>query len=229
VGKDLSSSNLIEEENVMRNPAAIGTRILTGGLLPMLILAAAASSADAQSPVITRVEQDWELVVTSPDPVNDAPQMVCVISPVGHVHSLYAAFELNQRTQPDFSPGGLQLQIWDGETMLRARSSLDNVLSQNNETITWTQKMQLVDGQLIVEIADGSSATWGAFGGALRLTVNTGLSNLNGYESNVSVANSGVGYGGNRVQSLVLKRTRFITDAGQTLEDSVPKTVFPRQ
>jgi len=185
------------------------------------------------SPPIVRVEQDWELVVEAPDPDNDAPQIVCVISPFGHVRSLYTALEMNQRAEPSgFMPGGLQLQIWDGETLLAEQSyARDNVLDEANETITWTQKMRLADGQLIFKVTNGSSHTWGEFGDEanLRLSVDTALTTLAGYDANVSVVNSGVGYGGNRVRSLTLKRTRLYTEAGLLSEDCTERVVHTNQ
>jgi hypothetical protein len=88
--------------------------------------------------------------------------------------------------------------------------------------------MKLSGGLLTYEITDGSSTTWGAFGGQgyLKGTVATTLLNLNGYNSAVSVANSGIGYASNRVTSLTLKRIRVVTSSGDTVEDSTPKIVF---
>ena len=45
--------------------------------------------------------------------------------------------------------------------------------------------------------------------------VDTTLSNLNGYDPDVSVANSGVTYAGNRVTKLVLTRVRVVLSNGQ--------------
>ncbi|MBI2480844.1 MAG: hypothetical protein HYV60_20120 [Planctomycetia bacterium] len=64
----------------------------------------------ASEPVtVVRIEEDWELVVASPDSNSTAPQVSCTISPLSHVDSIHAAFELNHQSQPEFSAGGLQL------------------------------------------------------------------------------------------------------------------------
>jgi hypothetical protein len=192
-----------------------------------LLLCAACPAAQAET--VVRIEQDWELVVGTPDPDTDSPQVVCVISPVGNVQSLYAAFELNQQSLPEFNAGGMQLQVWSGETTLVEKHAADGVLlEQEGETIDWTQSMELCDGVLAFEITNGASDTWGAFGG-LRATVNTTLADLNGYDPAVSVRNSGAGFASNRVGSLVIKRTRFITAGGQIIEDDTQRTVYPHE
>jgi hypothetical protein len=202
-------------------------------LLVVLSVLGCASLASAQTlPTIVRVEQDWELVVGTPDPDNDAPQIVCVISPLGDVNSWYAAFELNQRSQPCFSPGGLQLQIWEGELPLsEVNSEGEALLANSAEVVRWTQSMELVDGALVFEITQGTSSTWGSFGGggSLRLSINTTLENLNAYDPAVSVQNSGVGYATNRVHSLVLKKTRLFTSTGEQLEDNNKKVVHSQE
>src|SRR3989337_1098241 len=92
------------------------------GFLALLLVLAWASTTKADSSSrIVRVEEDWELVVATPDPDSDGPQVACVISPVGDLDSVHAAFELNNQSLPSFVPGGLQLQIWSGEMPLSQR------------------------------------------------------------------------------------------------------------
>jgi len=54
------------------------------------------------------------------------------------------------------------------------------------------------------------------------------LPNLNGYDPNASVQNSGVGFASNRVQSLVLKAVRLVTSTGEVLQDTTLRPVYPR-
>jgi len=77
------------------------------------------------------------------------------------------------------------------------------------------------------EIINGSSATWGNFGGQgyLRANVATNLADLNQYTPQLSVDNSGVGYAANRVHSLVLKKVRLVTATGQVFEDATARVV----
>lgn len=202
-------------------------------LLALLLLGLISSLAWAQSSqAIVRVEEDWELVIGEPDPDSVAPQVTCVISPTGHLNGLYAALELNQQSLPDFAPGGLQLQVWNGEQPLSARGfPSPSVLFEAGETVRWTQSLELVGDGLQVEIINGSSTTWGSFGGQgyLKATVSTPLTDLNAYDPAVSAADSVVSYAGNRVQSLVLKRVRVITAAGDEFEDTNPRVVYPQQ
>lgn len=190
-----------------------------------------ASAAPAEEiPTVVGVEEDWELVLATPDPDSAGPQVICMISPLGSVESLYCTLELNHRTIPAFGPGGMQFEIWHGEELLYERCApVQTVLSQPGEVICWTHKMTLSDGNLLFEIVDGSSATWGAFGGQgyLKGQVPTTLADLNGYHPAVSVENSGVSYAANRVQSLVLKGVRVVTSTGEVLEDTTERPVYP--
>jgi hypothetical protein len=82
----------------------------------------------------------------------------------------------------------------------------------------------------VFEVSDGSSQTWGAFGGEgyLRAAVATDLTDLGGYDPGVSVENSGVGFAGNRVASLVLKRVRLYTAVGLLAEVPLEHVVHPQ-
>lgn len=181
---------------------------------------------------IVRVEEDWEMVVSEPDPATDGPQVTCMFSPVGNASWLNAHFEINVRTLPHFAPGGLQLQLWYGEQPIyHNHHSSSAVMSTSGETVRWTQAMALDGGLLSFEIVNGESTTWGPFGGQgyLRASVAIGLTDLSGYSPNVSVANSAIGYAGNRVESLVLKRVRLITADGEVNEDDTPRYVHAEQ
>jgi hypothetical protein len=222
-------------EVVMMLPHGLSTRsryrcrfsVLSLGVLFWLV---SAHLAEGQAlPQVVRVEEDWELVVGTPDADSDAPQVTCVVAPVGHVESFYAALEVNHQSEPEFVAGGLQLQIWAGESPVSSRKFPNGaVMAQAGETVRWTQSMQLEGGVLTFEIINGTSATWGMFGGQgyLKASVNTTLGNLNDYDPAVSVQNSGIGYAANRVQSLVLRRVRWITSIGEVLEDTTARPIY---
>jgi len=53
---------------------------------------------------IVRVEEDWELVVATPDAASDAPQVTCTISPTGNLDGIHAVLELNQQSLPAYVP-----------------------------------------------------------------------------------------------------------------------------
>jgi hypothetical protein len=193
------------------------------------VLCTAATMAQSAANIV-RVEQDWELVVGTPNPDHVTPQIVCVISPFGNVQSLYAAFELNQRSHAQFTSGGMQLQVWNGEETLTEQTSESTaVLDTPNETITWTQKMALVDGTVVFAVTDGQSTTWGNFGFGgenMVLTADSSLTDLNAYDTAVSLANSGAGYGVNHVKRLVIKEVRLFTDTGEQTTDTTEKVIY---
>jgi hypothetical protein len=194
-------------------------------------LTGAAVRADGDSSRIVRIEEDWELVLGEPDAANVAPQVTTSISPSDDLNGYYAAFELNHQSQPDFSAGGLQLQLWSGETPLgKYKRPGSELLSTSGEVVTWTQSMSLGDDGLTFEILNGQSTTWGSFGGQgyMKAQVDGGPDDLNDYRPQVSVANSGVGFASNRVASLTLKRVRAFTADGQMVEDGTSRAVYPR-
>ncbi|MCA9145747.1 MAG: hypothetical protein H6823_25525 [Planctomycetaceae bacterium] len=203
-------------------------------LSTMFVLALVAKSLPGFSsePIsVVGIEEDWELVVESPDPNSTAPQVSCTISPLSHVDSIHAAFELNHQSQPEFTAGGLQLQVWNDEQPLSSRKFPNTgVLSHDNEVVRWTQSLTLDDGTLTFEISNGTSTTWGQFGGQgyLKASLSTNLVSLNGYDPAVSVQNSGVAYAGNRVTKLVLKRVRATLSTGEVIEDPTERFVHTR-
>ena len=56
----------------------------------------------AQGVNVQKIEEDWELVVGTPDAAVAAPQVTCTIAPAGNLNGLYAVLELNHRSQPSF-------------------------------------------------------------------------------------------------------------------------------
>lgn len=196
--------------------------------LVVLVSAALVVPACAQTTNITRVEEDWELVISAPSPTSDAPQVTCAISPVANTESLYATFMVNHRDAPAFEAGGLQLQAWNGKTLFSTKPYANRaILTTVGEVIRWTQVMGVGADGLTFEVVNGTSTTWGAFGAddSLKTTIASTLTNLNGYSPAVSVAHSGVTYAGNRVQSLVLKRVRTYAGTELVAEDTAPRVV----
>ena len=94
------------------------------------------------------------------------------------------------------------------------------------ETITWTQSLSTDGKTLSFEVSDGQSNTWGVFGKDMRLDDSADLSDLGGYSSEFSTKQSGVTYGSNRVDKLVIKEVRRYGASGLLSVDSTPKVVF---
>jgi hypothetical protein len=124
----------------------------------------------------------------------------------------------------------VHLQLWEGNHCLETQdSSQQDLLSEDNETVRWTQSMELVGSALKFAVT-GNSSTWGDFGGGdeLKATVGTTLGNLNGYSPNTSVANSGVGFAANRVTHMVLKEVRYYAPNGLLARDTTERVVYPK-
>ncbi|MCA9148549.1 MAG: hypothetical protein KDA92_04600 [Planctomycetales bacterium] len=168
--------------------------------------------------VVVDVEEDWELTVGEADPNVTAPQVTTAMSPNNGLDSYHAIFNLNHQALETFSPGGMQLQLWNGETpVAHNRLCPDDVLGTDGEVITWTQAMNLSNNFLYFRIVNGAGETWGDFGNDRLLTdrINVSMNNLNNYDPAVSLTNSGAVYAANRVESLVLKRVRLRTSDNQ--------------
>lgn len=178
----------------------------------------------AESQRVISVEEQWEMHVTQPDTDRSAPQTTMVISPTGDIDGLHFLVTLNHTTVPDYAPGGVQVQRWEGGELVDSKTVHEGtVLDQSEEVIRWSQRLYLHDGYLSFRVRDGHSETWGDFGGdELRLYVESSLSSLNQYRPGVSLTESQVNYAENRVASLTLMKLIWITDDGQVHEQSAP-------
>jgi hypothetical protein len=186
-----------------------------------------AAPALAQSSRVVRIEEHWELRLGQPDTALSAPQTTMVLSPTGNLDGVHFQFTLNHVTAPDYAPGGIQAQLWDGEELLDERAAHEHgTLRYADEVVRWVQRVSLENGTLSFEVLDGESETWGDFGGNdLSLSVPTELAALNGYRPGVSLTESQVGYAENRVVSLTLTKLVWITDDGEVHELNAPIAV----
>jgi hypothetical protein len=203
------------------------------GVLAALAMFPAIAMGDGTNPVM-KIEEDWEMVVLEPSPDITAPQITCLISPVGNIDGVYAALELNHGSMPDFISGGLQLQAWNGESWITVRDYADTTLQNNNEVVTWTTKMwlnNLASERLTFKVTNGTSTSWGAFGeeGNFKLSLTSAIADLSAYSPTVSVANSGIGFGAQRVQRLVLKQVRYYDGWGNLLNTDTTERVVHEQ
>lgn len=190
--------------------------------LPALLLLAA---SQARAIEIVEIEEYWELQVGEPDGPSSSPQVCMVMSHTGDLNTDYFVFTVNHHSHPEFVPGGMQVQRWSGEDVAEARiGPQEGTLDHVEETLTWRQRMTLGDGAVTFEIDNGSSDSWGSFGGTghLRVSAPSDAVNLNSYRPAISIEQSGVNYAGNRVRSLTLQRLRWIDSEGQVYELVAP-------
>jgi hypothetical protein len=185
------------------------------------LLLAGAAATPAQD--LVRVEEDWELVLGEPDVNVCAPQIATTMSPYSDITSTFFTFEVNHRSAPYWTPGGLTIHQWSGELRQQSFDRADrSVMNTASETVTWTQVLNAGNGQLTFQVKNGTSSTWGPFGysNMFKLQANWSSGNINNYTPDVSVSQSGVAYAGNRVLSLKLKEIRLTLDDGTTLTDN---------
>lgn len=202
-------------------------------LIRALILAVMALSpmvgvVRAQSLLIDRVEEDWELVIEQPDTVTAGPQITTTMSSQGDNSLGCVVFNLNYRETPTFQAGGLQVQLWTNKTR-QASFSAQNTLQLNTpgETITWTQRMAQSSGVIAFDVLNGVSTTWGKFGQGSNLSlVYNGTTNLlMSYSPDISVKNSGVGWQSNHVTSMTLKQVRYYANNTLIRTDTVARAI----
>ena len=74
-------------------------------LLLALTLGSGLGTASAQSvdtSLIKQVEEDWELVIATPDSAKGGPQISTFMSPSGDENASFVVFNLNYRDEPAF-------------------------------------------------------------------------------------------------------------------------------
>lgn len=207
--------------------ARYGLRRAKGGwwLAICLAVGGLGTHVPAVGQEVVQVEEDWELVLGEPDAVMVGPQVTTTMSPVGNLDGVYFTFEINHRSAPWWTPGGLTIHQWMGESRVQSFDRSDrSVMQTSGETVAWTQILSVDGNHLTFQIKNGTSTTWGAFGYSnwFKLRTNWG-GDLNGYSPDLSVAHSGAAFAGNRVQLLRIKEVRLTLSNGQTLTDSTPR------
>jgi hypothetical protein len=205
-------------------PRLLVYAIATAGFLSTLLIADASAQSfidDNINPTtlqVIKIEEDWRLEVGEPDGNVTAPQITTTVSPRPDLDGIHAIFNLNHQALDQFAPGGMQLQVWNGESPVSfVQIAPDAEFETTGEVVTWTQRMTLHDGRLYFRVKNGNSTTWGEFGNDYSLleSVSSNLPNLNGYNPTLSVENSGVTFAANRVDCLILERVRIYTSDGQ--------------
>lgn len=189
-------------------------------------------SVMANAPPIIKIEEDWELVIATPDPQADCPQIVTVFGPTNPNFGTHTVFELNHGTLPSYSEGGMQLQVWTGNLLVGYRSQFSPTeLRYTGETVRYTTRCEIrksdynYDGywnRLRMEVVNGTSTTWGEFGGStsLRISLWTSRDDLNPFDPNHSLTHSRVTFGANRVNRFCRKAIRLYTAEGLYASDN---------
>lgn len=174
-----------------------------------------------------QVQEDWKLVVGTPNTSTNGPQITTTMSPLGNNTSgPFAAFDMNYREFPSYTSGGMQIQVWSGKTLQGLSSQGSSQLNTVSETITWTQQLSLSGGTITYGINNGLSTTWGKFGqgnGLLAVSWPSSLTSLSAYNPNYSISQSGATWQSNLVYSLCITQVRYYSGGQLILTDSNPK------
>ncbi len=175
-----------------------------------------------------RVEEDWYVKIGTPDPDYDTPQITTVIAPGWTLAGKYAVFDLNCATQPGFSSGGVQLQLWSNDAIVQTCSNTNwSSIHFVDEEIRYTSVMSIVDDNLVFEIINGTSQSWETFGnGELKLQIGTWRNHLNEYDPEYSTSNSRIGFSSHRVRNFTLERIRYYSANGDLKSsDDTPRVL----
>ena len=178
----------------------------------LLGLVAAPALADDDHDHIVRVEEDWVLEILSSNAEESSPQLITAMSSTNQLADVHALFELNHRTLPEFTAGGMGLQLWSGDTNLDQRPTPKTAaLGTTNESLSYTMCLEIKDGNVEFEVRNGSSTTWGTFGGQgyLKTSASTTQKHLTLYSPTVSVENSRIGFAKHRVKRFGILRVRY--------------------
>lgn len=177
---------------------------------------------------IMRVEEDWYIKIGTPDPDSDSPQITTVMSPAWSTPGGgYGVFDLNCATQPNFSSGGVQIQYWSNNAIVQSQSNACwDSLRFTDEEITYTSVMRVEDNELVFEVINGTSSTWGSFGmGELIVRYPSWRNHLNHYDPDCSAYNSRIGWSSYEVRSFVLQRARCYSNSGLESTDNTPRVL----
>jgi hypothetical protein len=205
------------------------TLIKTVTLLATFALAGSIGLGQTPSPPPDKVEEDWQIVIASPNPNEVGPQITTCMSPVSDGSTPFAAFDLNYRDYPSFQAGGLQVKVYSGGDVKDSSNQGNESLQTTNETITWTQRMSVSGGNTVTyTIANGQSTTWGAFGrdqGLDPVSFTAPITSLGSYSPDTSVAKSGAGWQSNRVSQMTLVRVRYYQNGQLISTDNNSRSV----
>jgi hypothetical protein len=205
-------------------------RTLTILLLAALPISFALGTSAVVAPAADRVEEDWQLVISTPDPSTNSPQITMTMKPGNDTSYPNMIFNVNYQDYPSFTSGGLQMKVWQGNQVAASSSQGSGQLQTNNETITWTQRMSLSGGNLNFKILSGNSTTWSIFGMAdtdlaAGASAPASLSSLVDYNPDTSVAKSGVTFASGCVASMTLLQVRYYQGSTLLSTDNIARNV----
>lgn len=188
-----------------------------------VFFALAPAIAQAESPRLFLVEEDWELVINEPEAAINSPQIAFFLYPDATDENCYFQLQMNYAAEDGYSSGGFRVGAFSNELPVdEERSRVIETLAWDNDRISWTSAMAVFDGKLMYALKDGQGLQWGSFGGPEYLVEmdDQDLNALDHYSPQKSLESVDIGFGANRVASIKLKRVRLKYTDGhvQTIE-----------
>jgi hypothetical protein len=213
-----------------RRRATIEMAALAFAAAPMIRGVCRADTSSAA----TRIEEDWTLVIGTPNTVNHSPGVKMIMSTQGDLLGYSADYTINYHKEGDpaaFTAGGYGIELCSPnqtDPVITAGPSKD-LLNTKGETLTWTQRLDLSNGKLTFSLWNGTSTTWGTNSGQiLSVSAACTLTDLSNYDPTFSVAQSGPIWWPNRVTSLTLTEVRYYGANGNLINtDSTDRPAFP--
>jgi hypothetical protein len=183
---------------------------------------------------VERIEEDWVLLIGTPDQTNHAPGVKMIMSTQDDLLGYSADYSINFHKEGDpigFKAGGFGIELCspDSNTPINSPGPDSTMLNTAGEKLTWTQRLQLSNGTLSFSLRNTSSTTWGSnTGRVLKVSTNCPLSDLSNYDPAFSVANSGPVWWPDRVVSLTLVQVRYYDASANLLTtDAVSRPAYP--
>lgn len=170
-----------------------------------------------EQPTIWKIEEDWEMVINDPEDNINSPQTTFFITPSADLGGTYFQLQMNYHADEDYSAGGFHVAAVRGDTILdEARSGSQSLLSVDGDVIRWTSVTAIVHNTLLFAVKDGHCMSWGDFGGPEYLVKMPSLSihDFSNYSPEQSSAAVDIGFGGNRVASVKLRKVRLFDSNG---------------
>ncbi|MEO1617939.1 MAG: hypothetical protein AAFV88_18945 [Planctomycetota bacterium] len=194
-----------------------------------LVACLTASTTLADDPKLFLVEEDWEVVITEPDAAINSPQIAFFLFPDAEHDDCYFQLQMNYSAEDGYSSGGFRVGAFCNEVpMDEERSRVSEMLTWDNDRISWTSAMAVFDGKLMYALKDGDGQQWGNFGGPEYLVEmdDQDLHALDHYSPTKSLESLDIGFGKNRVASVRLKRVRLKYTNGHTVTVEINQLAY---
>lgn len=194
-----------------------------------LILEPVIQIIEAPSDPLVGVRTHWRIRLNEPNRSGSTPQIIAVMTPNGTINGDYMILELNHSTLPNYSSGGLQVQVWsyDQERFWTDAYSKGANCQTTGEDLQFTMEITLVDDKtsptgkrLWFKVLDLRSDTWGEAATVASFGVATKLTSLAGFSPVNCISESGVTAGSSRVEYMKIDSIDYLYASGREDGDS---------